>query len=217
MPKKQPAAFALFLCIMLGLFFSPATLSATASYGAKLRTGSRGVEHFAFCSVALLTIGAPGGLTHAQSCNPAVVSYIVRDESGKVLRETELKSICEQLPKSIDSARLYVGEVSFADDGKTFFWPESLDWERGKKVPGLQFINNETCMMRLTEVTVTYHNKKMRLIFNIDIARTQPDRRPVIDSLSFQEGTFSLDLNGWPRDAEQMIPADRWKKVREKA
>lgn len=161
--------------------------------------------------------GATGGLTHAQSCNPAVVSLIVRDERGNVLSEAELKSISEQLPDSIDDARVNIGEVSFAEDGKTFYWPESVDWGKGKKVPALKFVNNETCTMRLTEVTLTYRNKKMRLIFNIDIARTQPDRRPVIDSLPFQEGTFSLDLNGWPRDEDKMIPSGRWKKVRDKA
>ena len=164
-----------------------------------------------------LVPGAQFGSTRAQSCNPAVVSYIVRDESGNVLDEAGLKSISEQLPKSIDSARLFAGEVSLADDGKTFYWPESTDWEKGRKVPGLQFINNETCVMRLTEVTLTYRNKKMRLIFDIDIARTQPDRRPVIDSLPFQEGTFRLDLDGWPRDEDKMIPSGRWKKVRDKA
>jgi hypothetical protein len=164
-----------------------------------------------------LVLGAPCGLTRAQSCNPAVVSYIVRDESGNVLTEAELKTICEQLPKSIDNARLNVGEVSFAEDGKTFYWPESVDWQKGKKDPSLQFINNETCTMRLTEVTLTYHNKRMRLSFNIDIARTQPDRRPVIDSLPFQEGTFRLDLTGWPREEHKMIPSGRWKKVRDKA
>jgi hypothetical protein len=56
----------------------------------------------------------------------------------------------------------------------------------------------------------------MRLIFNIDIARTQPDRRPVIDSPPFQEGIFELDLSGWPRSENKMIPAERWKKVKGK-
>jgi hypothetical protein len=161
--------------------------------------------------------GAPAGLARAQFCNPAVVSLIVRDENGNVLKETELKSIFEQLPKTIGDAELFTGEVSFADDGKTFFWPESTDWKKGKKVSALQFINSGTCQMRLTEVTITYHNKKMRLIFNIDIERSQPDRRPVIDSLPFQEGTFSLDLSGWPRDEDKMIPSLRWKKIEDKA
>jgi hypothetical protein len=209
MLKRQRVAFALFVSLMISL--------PVAGNGARLRPYLVGLDRLAVRSAALITTGGPGGLTRAQSCNPAVVSYIVRDESGNVLKEAELKSIYEQLPKSIDDARLFTGEVSFADDGITFFWPESVDWEKGKKVPGLQFINNETCTMRLREVTITYHNKKMRLIFNIDIAGTQPDRRPVIDSLPFQEGAYELDLSDWSHDADKMIPSGRWKKVQEKA
>ena len=37
----------------------------------------------------------------------------------------------------------------------------------------------------------------MFVIFNLDMARSQSDRRPVIDSLPFQEGTFALSLKGW--------------------
>jgi hypothetical protein len=159
---------------------------------------------------------APVDPSRAQSCNPAVVNYIVRDEGGKVLSVAELKSVYEQLPKSIGDARLDVGEVSFADDGKSFYWPESVDWEKGKKAPSLQFANAETCTMHLTEATLTYHNKRMRLIFNIDIARKQPDRRPVIDSPPFQEGIFELDLSGWSHGEDKVIPAERWKKVKGK-
>jgi hypothetical protein len=164
----------------------------------------------------LLAPGAPGNPSRAQSCNPAVVNYIVRDEGGKVLSAAELKSVYEQLPKSIGDARMDIGEVSFADDGKSFYWPESVDWEKGKKAPSLQFANAETCTMRLTEATLTYNNKRMRLIFNIDIARKQPDRRPVIDSAPFQEGIFELDLSGWSHDVDKVIPAERWKKVKGK-
>ena len=165
----------------------------------------------------LPTTAASVGLTHSQYCNPAIISYIVRDESGRMLTEVELKSLCEKLPESIADARLSIGEVSFADDGETFYWPESTDWQKGKRVPALQFINNETCAMRFTEVTLTYNDKRMRLIFNIDIAKTQPDRRPVVDSLPFKEGVFELDLKGWSRKEDQMIPAQRWNKVKEKA
>lgn len=167
--------------------------------------------------VSLLTTAAPVSLTHAQYCNPAVISYLARDENGNILKESELKSISDRLPRSIDDARLSIGEVSFADDGKIFYWPESLDWQKGRRVPCLLFVNNETCTMHISEVTLTYHNKTMRLIFNIDITRTQPDRRPVIDSLPFQEGTYELDLKDWPREVEQMIPAESWKKVKDES
>jgi hypothetical protein len=52
----------------------------------------------------------------------------------------------------------------------------------------------------------------MRLIFNINIERSQPDRRPVVDSLTFQEGTFVLDLTSSPGKDDKVIPATFWKK-----
>jgi hypothetical protein len=69
--------------------------------------------------------------------------------------------------------------------------------------------------MHLSEVTFVYHEKRMRLIFNIDIARNQPNRRPVIDSLGFQEGTFEFDKSGRP-EADEIVPSIRWKKVKDK-
>lgn len=163
--------------------------------------------------------GAPStsatrNLAYTQYCNPAVVNYILRDENGKVLTETEIKTVYEQLPKAIGDARLYSGQVTFAEDDRTFYWPESVDWQKGRKLPSLEFVNSETCTMQLTEVGLTYHGKKMRLVFDINIARSQPDRRLVVDSLPFQEGTFGLDLTGWLGSRDQIIPSERWKKVK---
>ena len=163
----------------------------------------------------MLVSFAPASLTRAQYCNPAAVGYIVRDENGKVLNGAAVKSIVEQLPKSIGDARVGVGETSLAGDGRTFYWSESADWQKGEKVASLQFFNVETCTMRLTEVTLTYHNKKMRLIFNLAITREQEARRPVIESLPFQEGTFALDLNGWSPDPTRVIASERWKRVKD--
>jgi hypothetical protein len=151
---------------------------------------------------------------HAQYCNPAVVNYILRDENGKVLTDTETKTVYEQLPKAIGDARLYLGQVSFAEDERTFYWPESVDWQKGRKQPSLEFVNSETCTMQLTEVALVYHGKKMRLVFDIIIARSQSDRRLVVDSLPFQEGTFALDLGGRPVARDQIIPSERWKRLK---
>ena len=150
----------------------------------------------------------------AQSCNPAVVDYIIRDENGQVLSQADVKSIVSQLPKQVGDANVNETQVSFAEDKKTYFWPESVDWEKGSKVPALSFANASTCTLHLEDVTLTYKDKKMRLIFNIDIARGQSDRRPVVDSLRFQEGTFELDLGGWTKEDHTMIPSSRWKKVK---
>ena len=149
----------------------------------------------------------------SQSCNPAVVSYVVRDEMGGVLNEAELQTIYAQLPKKIGNAGLEAGQVSVAENGENFYWPESVDWSRGRKEPALEFANAATCTMQLSEVTLLYHDRKMHLIFNIEIDRTMPNRRPVVESLPFQEGTFVLDLKNWGGETDRMIPARYWKKL----
>jgi len=148
----------------------------------------------------------------AQSCNPAAVSYIVRDEQGTVVGGEELKTLQQQLPKVVGNADTFVGEVSLASDGVTFYRHESVDWAKGNKVPALDFANAKTCTLDLPSVDLTYHGKKMHLVFNITIDRSQRDRRPVIDSLPFEEGTFVLELTSWPRNEDKMIPATFWKK-----
>lgn len=152
----------------------------------------------------------------AQSCNPAVVHYIMRDEKGAVITGDELKAVHQQLPETVGNADTSVGEVSFAADGVTFYWPESVEYPKGKKVPVLEFANARTCTLNLAQVDLTYRGKQMHLLFNIDIARSQDDRRPVIDSLPFREGTYRLDLTGWSQSRETLTPATRWKKVPDK-
>ena len=166
-------------------------------------------------SIIILLICGSASLSQAQYCNPAVVSYLVHDESGKLLSETDLKAVQEQLPKSIGDADTFLGEISLAEDGKSFYRPESVNFDKGKKMPALEFINAKTCTMHLSEVTLVYHEKRMRLIFNIDIARNQPNRRPLIDSLVFQEGTFELDKSQLPEE-DELVPSTSWKKVKDK-
>jgi len=158
--------------------------------------------------IVLATTSSP-----KQSCNPAVVDYIVRDEKGNVLSEADVNSIAESLPKTIDDATVETTQISFTADKEKYYWPENSAWDSGTKVPALGFANAATCTLHFTEVTLTYHNKKMRLIFNIDIARQQSDRRPVIDSLPFKEGTYQLELKDWTRERDKLVPATRWKKV----
>jgi hypothetical protein len=152
--------------------------------------------------------------SYAQSCNPAVVSYIVRDETGNVLSSDELKTVAAELPKQIGDATTSVNETSFAPDSRTYYWPESVEWAKGNRLPSLQFSNVGICAMRFSQIILTRKNKKMRLIFDIEILRFQEDRRPVVDSLPFQNGTFRLDLRNWMHDKDKMIPASYWKRIR---
>lgn len=151
---------------------------------------------------------------HAQSCNPASVEYIVRDEKGVVLSKGELQTIYDQMPKQIGDATVGVNEVSFTPDKLTYYWPESADWDKGTKVPALLFSNAATCTLHLTEVALKYHGRSMRLLFNVDIARRQEDRRQVVDSLRFQNGAFRLDLTKWNHAEDKLIPATHWKRVK---
>lgn len=158
-------------------------------------------------SMALLLLASISA--NAQSCNPAAVSYIVRDEKGSVIGGEDLKTL--QLPKVIGNADTAVGEVSLAGDGVTFYRQESINWDKGNKIAALEFVNAKTCTLNLPTVDLTYHGKTMHLVFNINIDRHQPDRRPVIDSLPFAEGTFVLDLTSWTSHEDKLIPATLWK------
>ena len=81
---------------------------------------------FAVIFLALVITIAPE-VTNAQSCNPAVVSYLVRDEKGVLLNETQLRSVYQQLPKTIGDERVFIDQVSFKNDRETFYRPESAD------------------------------------------------------------------------------------------
>src|SRR6266487_1815683 len=125
-------------------------------------------------TILLLVFLATG--VEPQSCNPAVVSYIVRDEKGSVLNETELQTLYAQLPKKIGDAWLEAGQVSVAENGENFYWPESVDWSKGRKEPALEFANAATCTMQLSEVTLIYHGRRMHLILNTEMYPTQRKR-----------------------------------------
>jgi hypothetical protein len=151
-------------------------------------------------------------IAQAQSCNPATVSLIVHDETGAILTESDLKMLAAALPESIGDAGVSVAEVSLAPDEKSFYWDESTDFQKGRKVPALLFSNAATCTMNLGDVVLLFHRRKMRLRFNIEIDRSTKDRRPVVQSPKFEHGVFELDLKDWSHDKNGIIPSNRWKR-----
>ena len=160
-------------------------------------------------TLLLLVVFKP---SFAQSCNPASVFYIVRDERGRVVSAEDLASIAAQLPRTIGDATTGANEISVKADKRTYYWHEDAGYEKGSKMPALLFANAATCTMHLGEVSIKYHGKTMRLTFNIDINRSQDDRQQVIDSLRMQNGTFRLDLIGWTRERDKITPARYWKR-----
>lgn len=164
-----------------------------------------------------LPVEAAANPVSAQFCNPAVVYYLVRDANGQPLSAAELKAVFAQLPESIGGANPYPGEVAFQADGKSYYRREQVEWKQGRKVPALEFANAATCEMTLAEVTLTYRHQQMRLRFNLSVIRGVTNNRIVVDALPFQAGTFTLDPSGLSLRDNVLIPAERWKPVREKA
>ena len=174
--------------------------------------------HLSFLPVVALLIfvaSASTGSIYAQSCHPAAVHYIVRDETGKVLGESELKAVYERMSKlPSEVGGVYVGTAFLAKDRKTFYSPYSEERKNGEEVPVIAFSHDGPCQLKFADATMEYHGKKMRLIFDVDIpSNTQPVHDLVIDSLPFQEGTFKLDLSGLEQGDHKVMAASRWKRV----
>ncbi len=159
------------------------------------------------------------GSIYAQSCHPAVVNYIVRDEKGNVLGESELNAVYERiskLPSEVGS--VYVETAFLAKDRKTFYSPYSEERKSGEEVPVIAFGHSGPCHLKFADSTLEYHGKKMRLIFDVDIpSKEQPVYDMVVDSLPFQEGTFKLDLSGLEQYDHRVMAASRWKRVSSKS
>jgi hypothetical protein len=149
-----------------------------------------------------------------QSCRPAVVGYIVRDEKGNVLNEAQLESVRKEMTSRWDIRRM-----PFSEDGKTLIGEYSEEAKRAKiLVPTLFVANASTCELGLEEVTLKYDGKTMRLRFKLWVYR----RAIAVDSLPFEEGTFELEMDKeWPDrkesyKGESYILAKRWKKISDK-
>jgi len=155
------------------------------------------------------------GSIYAQECHPAAVNYIVRDEKGKVLGESELKGVYERTPKlPSEVGSVYLGAAFLAKDRKTFYSPYSEERKSGEEVPVIAFGHSGPCHLKFADSTLEYHGKKMRLFFDIDIpSKEQPVHDMVVDSLPFQEGTFKLDLSGLEHDDHKVMEAGRWKRI----
>jgi hypothetical protein len=155
--------------------------------------------------VALLTLAAFSAVD-AQVCPDTGLHYVVRDQSGKALDETQLAAVLEQSPKPVGAdVRAMVGAVSRSQDGR--YWPS---WANGTRVAVLDFLGHEggaLCSVQVAEITLNYERHRMRLIFGAALsgvpgsaANDYPPKPPyhvVIESLPFQDGTFRLDLARW--------------------
>jgi hypothetical protein len=142
----------------------------------------------------------------AQSCGPALIYYVIRDAQGHFINASTL------VPSNFvkESAEHYTRSTSKIDFSKE----ESIPASVGKdvtQVTSLTYQGGGDCRLNLDELTLKMGGKTMRLIFNLSL-NSQNDSnhsRKVIDSLPFQEGTFTLGAT-----AENNIPATAWKPVK---
>lgn len=160
-----------------------------------------------FVSVWLLSaLHLSAHAAYGQSCRPAVLQYIVRDEKGKNLSEAALEAVRKQMAQPAGEVSL----VSLAGDGKIYSEYSAEAKEAKTKLPALYYADAKSCELDVKEVTLQRAGKTMRLIFNLHIYR----RAFVIDSLPFRQGTFELDREDISEeDSSRVIPAKRWKKV----
>ena len=159
--------------------------------------------------VSVLLLSAPylsANEAYGQSCRPAVLKYVVRDEKGKNLNEAELESVRKQMAQPAGE----VSMVSLAGDGEIYSEYSAEAKEVKTKLPALYYADAKSCELDVKEVTLQHAGKTMRLIFNLHIYR----RAFVIDSLPFQQGTFELDQKDISEeDSSRVIPAKRWTKI----
>ena len=154
--------------------------------------------------ISIFVIFLSWSFVNAQSCRPAELNYIVRDERGNVFSESMLHKVFRDVkpPKS------GIGTVAFTDEGKLVGYSGK---DPAKTLAAIFFVDAATCQVTVTEVALTRDNVTMRLVFNLDVNR----RAYTIDSLPFQRGTFHLDQKGLSDTSQdELVPASRWKRGR---
>lgn len=143
---------------------------------------------------------------YGQSCRPAVLKYIVRDEKGKTLSEAALQAVRNEMAEP----KAEVSMVSLSKGGEVYSEYSAQAKEAKIKLPALTYWDAGSCELDVKEISLQRAGKTMRLIFNMNIYR----RAFAIDSLPFQRGTFELNTKDISEeDSSRVIPAKRWKKI----
>jgi len=154
--------------------------------------------------ISIFVIFLSWSFVNAQSCRPAELNYIVRDERGNVLSESMLHKVFRDVKPPTSG----IGTVAFTEDGKLVGYSGK---DPAKTLPAIFFVNAASCQITVGEVALTRGKETMRLVFNLDINR----RAYTIDSLPFRRGTFRLDQKGLSDiDQKELVPASRWKKAK---
>jgi hypothetical protein len=144
----------------------------------------------------------------AQSCGPASVFYVIRDAQGHFMDASTLAP-SSFVKESVEDYGHTTRKIYFSNKGDILPGSDAKDVT---PVTSLTYAGGANCRLKLNELTLKIDGKTMRLIFNLSL-NSQSDyahSRKVIDSLPFQEGTFTLETT-----SENNIPATAWKQVKQ--
>lgn len=161
------------------------------------RTGVHPIIGIGIMSLLMLCCSQ---IVRAQICGPAQLRYIVRDSKGKIIDASALKP-SDFIGEQAKYWKREVATIDFTEAGQT-----------GKpvEVKSLSYVGGADCRLGLDEVTLKMGGQMMHLIFKRSLS-TYGGPGPgyqVIDSLPFQQGTFTLEAT-----SDKNVPASKWKKV----
>jgi hypothetical protein len=123
----------------------------------------------------------------AQWCSGALI-YPVRDENGKIIDANDVSLVLRRVfrysPGPVYDAILQ-REISEEEYGAGMIGISSDDNDNGISTIAVR----TGCGLKMVAIVLEYKGKKMRLKFH-----NIPEASPIVDSVSFGEGTYEIDL-----------------------
>jgi hypothetical protein len=156
--------------------------------------------------IALLLVVVLDARVEAQLCSPVGIFSIVRGEDGRVLNEAELEFVLEESPAPLGDGVAAATHAVYENEAESAYL---ISREGDPRIPIFYFRGTRPdCFLHLTEVTLVYRQREMRLVFAVTLEAGTEVRTPegayltrpllmVVDSLPFREGAFELDFDSW--------------------
>src|SRR5690348_8326288 len=112
-------------------------------------------SHISLLTSAFLLFTFPFCLSApAQSCRPAEVDYIVRDEKGKVMTEGETQKVFAQMPKPAQG----VHTLDVAADGTLVGYSAK---PAASKLASIYYVDAKMCHLKVGQLTLKHAGRTM--------------------------------------------------------
>jgi hypothetical protein len=158
------------------------------------------------------SIGVASQTAYGQICPGSHLTYIVRDEKGLAI-DAESKALRRDVTTDTDSpsSKWKVTDRDFVRVSGTQV-PDSISKLRGK-ITGLE--TSAMCNFKQpVNLQLTMKGKTMSLTFLVPKLSEYASRDFLVDSSSFQQGTFEIDLSASEDRSSQFYSATGWKKLK---